>query len=126
MVLCHASRWVATRNDDEPIAFGSGLAELMADPELRARLASSAKAYVQREFLDREGKPVDLGNVRQGDLIVGVNGKSIAMSVCRDTAMKPHSRDHSRFGIHVDLLFDLKSSVEEDLALLLGNARAFV
>ncbi len=25
---------------------------------------------IQREFLDREGKPVDLGNVRQGDLIV--------------------------------------------------------
>lgn len=35
--------------EPEPIAFGSGLAELMADPELRARLASSAKAYVQRE-----------------------------------------------------------------------------
>ncbi len=35
--------------DPEPVAFGRGLAELMADPELRARLASSAKAYVQRE-----------------------------------------------------------------------------
>ncbi len=35
--------------EPEPIAFGRGLAELMGDPELRARLASSAKAYVQRE-----------------------------------------------------------------------------
>lgn len=35
--------------DPEPVALGRGLAELMADPELRARLASSAKAYVQRE-----------------------------------------------------------------------------
>jgi glycosyltransferase involved in cell wall biosynthesis len=35
--------------DPEPAALGRGLAELMADPELRARLASSAKAYVQRE-----------------------------------------------------------------------------
>ena len=35
--------------DPEPVAFGRGLAELMGDPELRARLASSAKAYVQRE-----------------------------------------------------------------------------
>ncbi|HEX2218971.1 MAG TPA: glycosyltransferase family 4 protein [Gemmatimonadales bacterium] len=35
--------------EPEPVAFGRGLAELMADPELRARLASSAKAYVQRE-----------------------------------------------------------------------------
>jgi glycosyltransferase involved in cell wall biosynthesis len=35
--------------EPEPLAFGRGLAELMADPELRARLASTAKAYVQRE-----------------------------------------------------------------------------
>ena len=35
--------------DPEPAALGRGLAELMGDPELRARLASSAKAYVQRE-----------------------------------------------------------------------------
>jgi glycosyltransferase involved in cell wall biosynthesis len=35
--------------EPEPAALGRGLAELMADPELRARLASSAKAYVQRE-----------------------------------------------------------------------------
>jgi glycosyltransferase involved in cell wall biosynthesis len=35
--------------DPEPVALGRGLAELMADPELRARLASSAKAYIQRE-----------------------------------------------------------------------------
>jgi glycosyltransferase involved in cell wall biosynthesis len=35
--------------EPEPVALGHGLAELMADPELRARLASSAKAYVQRE-----------------------------------------------------------------------------
>jgi glycosyltransferase involved in cell wall biosynthesis len=35
--------------DPEPVAFGHGLAALMADPELRARLASSARAYVQRE-----------------------------------------------------------------------------
>jgi glycosyltransferase involved in cell wall biosynthesis len=35
--------------EPEPVAFGQGLAELMANPELRARLASSAKAYVQRE-----------------------------------------------------------------------------
>lgn len=35
--------------EPEPVAFGRGLAELMADPELRARLASTAKAYVQRE-----------------------------------------------------------------------------
>jgi len=35
--------------EPEPVALGRGLAELMADPELRARLASSAKAYVQRE-----------------------------------------------------------------------------
>jgi glycosyltransferase involved in cell wall biosynthesis len=35
--------------DPEPVALGRGLAELMVDPELRTRLASSAKAYVQRE-----------------------------------------------------------------------------
>jgi glycosyltransferase involved in cell wall biosynthesis len=35
--------------EPEPVAFGRGLAELMGDPELRARLASTAKAYVQRE-----------------------------------------------------------------------------
>jgi glycosyltransferase involved in cell wall biosynthesis len=35
--------------DPEPLALGQGLAELMADPELRARLARTAKAYVQRE-----------------------------------------------------------------------------
>ena len=35
--------------EPEPHALGHGLAELMADPELRARLASTAKAYVQRE-----------------------------------------------------------------------------
>jgi glycosyltransferase involved in cell wall biosynthesis len=35
--------------DPEPVAFGRGLAELMADPQLRARLASTAKDYVQRE-----------------------------------------------------------------------------
>jgi glycosyltransferase involved in cell wall biosynthesis len=35
--------------EPEPVALGRGLAELMADPELRARLATSAKAYVQRE-----------------------------------------------------------------------------
>ena len=35
--------------DPEPLALGRGLAELMGNPELRARLASTAKAYVQRE-----------------------------------------------------------------------------
>jgi glycosyltransferase involved in cell wall biosynthesis len=35
--------------EPEPVALGRGLAELMGDPELRARLARSAKAYVQRE-----------------------------------------------------------------------------
>ena len=35
--------------EPEPHALGHGLAELMADPGLRARLASTAKAYVQRE-----------------------------------------------------------------------------
>ena len=35
--------------EPEPHALGHGLAELVADPELRARLASTAKAYVQRE-----------------------------------------------------------------------------
>jgi glycosyltransferase involved in cell wall biosynthesis len=35
--------------EPEPVALGRGLADLMANPELRARLASSAKAYVQRE-----------------------------------------------------------------------------
>jgi glycosyltransferase involved in cell wall biosynthesis len=35
--------------DPEPAALGQGLATLLRDPELRARLATSAKAYVQRE-----------------------------------------------------------------------------
>lgn len=35
--------------DPEPLALGRGLAELMGNPELRARLANTAKAYVQRE-----------------------------------------------------------------------------
>jgi glycosyltransferase involved in cell wall biosynthesis len=35
--------------DPEPAALGQGLAELMSDPELRSRLATSAKEYVQRE-----------------------------------------------------------------------------
>lgn len=35
--------------EPEPRALGHGLAELMANPELRAKLASTAKAYVQRE-----------------------------------------------------------------------------
>lgn len=35
--------------DPEPAALGRGLAELMSDPELRGRLAASAKEYVQRE-----------------------------------------------------------------------------
>jgi glycosyltransferase involved in cell wall biosynthesis len=34
----------------EPEALGNGLAELLSDPALRARLATQAKAYVQREF----------------------------------------------------------------------------
>jgi glycosyltransferase involved in cell wall biosynthesis len=34
----------------EPEALGDGLAHLLSDPGLRARLASQAKAYVQREF----------------------------------------------------------------------------
>jgi glycosyltransferase involved in cell wall biosynthesis len=34
--------------DPEPAALGQGLATLLRDPELRARLATSAKAYVQR------------------------------------------------------------------------------
>lgn len=33
----------------EPAALGHGLADLLRDPGLRARLATSAKAYVQRE-----------------------------------------------------------------------------
>lgn len=36
--------------EPEPEAFGQGLAELLSDPVLRERLASQAKAYVQREF----------------------------------------------------------------------------
>jgi glycosyltransferase involved in cell wall biosynthesis len=36
--------------EPEPEAFGDGLAELLSDPVLRERLASQAKAYVQREF----------------------------------------------------------------------------
>jgi glycosyltransferase involved in cell wall biosynthesis len=35
--------------DPEPAALGRGLAELMSDSELRSRLATSAKEYVQRE-----------------------------------------------------------------------------
>jgi glycosyltransferase involved in cell wall biosynthesis len=35
--------------EPEPAALGRGLAELMSDPELRSRLAASAKEYVQRE-----------------------------------------------------------------------------
>jgi glycosyltransferase involved in cell wall biosynthesis len=35
--------------DPEPAALGRGLAELMSNPELRGRLAASAKEYVQRE-----------------------------------------------------------------------------
>ena len=35
--------------DPEPAALGRGLADLLRDPALRARLAASAKAYVQRE-----------------------------------------------------------------------------
>jgi glycosyltransferase involved in cell wall biosynthesis len=35
--------------DPEPAALGRGLAELLGDPELRARLAACAKEYVQRE-----------------------------------------------------------------------------
>ena len=34
----------------EPQALGDGLAHLLSDPGLRARLASQAKAYVQQEF----------------------------------------------------------------------------
>ena len=40
---------VAYLVDPEPAAFGQGLATLLRDPELRLRLATSAKAYVQRE-----------------------------------------------------------------------------
>ncbi len=36
--------------DPNPVAFGNGLAALLNDPSLRARLASEAKDYVQREF----------------------------------------------------------------------------
>ncbi|HET7426960.1 MAG TPA: glycosyltransferase family 4 protein, partial [Gemmatimonadales bacterium] len=36
--------------DPDPQAFGNGLAELLEDPELRDRLASHAKQYVQEEF----------------------------------------------------------------------------
>jgi glycosyltransferase involved in cell wall biosynthesis len=35
--------------EPEPAALGRGLADLLRDPALRARLAASAKAYVQRE-----------------------------------------------------------------------------
>ena len=34
----------------DPKSFGDGLAHLLSDPGLRSRLASEAKAYVQREF----------------------------------------------------------------------------
>jgi glycosyltransferase involved in cell wall biosynthesis len=40
---------VAYLVDPEPAALGRGLATLLLDPELRSRLATSAKAYVQRE-----------------------------------------------------------------------------
>jgi len=40
---------VAYLVDPEPAALGRGLAALLRDPELRSRLATSAKAYVQRE-----------------------------------------------------------------------------
>jgi len=33
-----------------PEAVGEGLAVLLSDPDLRSRLATQAKAYVQREF----------------------------------------------------------------------------
>jgi glycosyltransferase involved in cell wall biosynthesis len=33
-----------------PVAMGEGLAHLLSDPALRTRLATQAKAYVQREF----------------------------------------------------------------------------
>lgn len=36
--------------DPEPEALGTGLAELLSDDALRQRLATQAKAYVQREF----------------------------------------------------------------------------
>jgi glycosyltransferase involved in cell wall biosynthesis len=36
--------------EPEPEALGDGLAELLSNPVLRERLASQAKAYVQREF----------------------------------------------------------------------------
>jgi len=36
--------------EPDPEALGEGLAELLSDPVLRERLASQAKAYVQREF----------------------------------------------------------------------------
>ena len=36
--------------DPEPVALGDGLATLLEDHALRARLAGEAKAYVQREF----------------------------------------------------------------------------
>ncbi len=36
--------------EPEPQALGDGLAHLLSDPGLRARLASQAKAYVQQEF----------------------------------------------------------------------------
>jgi glycosyltransferase involved in cell wall biosynthesis len=35
--------------DPEPVALGRGLVELLRDPELRTRLATNAKEYVQRE-----------------------------------------------------------------------------
>ena len=40
---------VAYLVEPEPAALGEGLAVLLRDPELRTRLATSAKAYVQRE-----------------------------------------------------------------------------
>jgi glycosyltransferase involved in cell wall biosynthesis len=42
--------------DPEPAALGQGLATLLRDPELRARLAASAKAYVQREHTPRAAR----------------------------------------------------------------------
>jgi len=40
---------VAYLVEPEPVALGRGLATLFRDPEMRTRLATSAKAYIQRE-----------------------------------------------------------------------------
>jgi glycosyltransferase involved in cell wall biosynthesis len=47
---------VAYLVDPEPAALGQGLAALLRDPELRSRLATSAKAYVQREHTPRAAR----------------------------------------------------------------------